>query len=221
MMISSRQLDGAGRAAITEQSDSDEARPTTYAALNDKRARMASYLQATTGARGRVAILGDDSVSYLAALLGAVRAGCVAVPLSPRQGPQVATIIDDAAPELVIADEACTHPLPPDWRCVVLGSDAPGPHPAGLPTPPNSVGAVQPGAEVRIVDGPTDHEGRLIVRTPASMSGYHNHDAAGDTLHDGWYDTRDVVRVEPDGFFRILGRADDMIICGGENIYPA
>ncbi len=95
-----------------------------------------------------------------------------------------------------------------------------GADPAGRPIPPGSVGALQKGVEARLVDGPSADAGRLLVRTPASMSGYFNNtEATTQRLSDGWYDTGDLVRVE-DGFFYIEGRADDMIICGGENIYP-
>jgi long-chain acyl-CoA synthetase len=96
-----------------------------------------------------------------------------------------------------------------------------GADPEGRPTPPGSVGSVQRGVEVRLVGGSSPGEGRLIVRTPSSMAGYHKNDGAtADKLHDGWYDTGDLVR-EVNGFYYILGRADDMIICGGENIYPS
>ena len=44
-----------------------------------------------------------------------------------------------------------------------------------------------------------------------------DHGEAGD---DGWYNTGDVMRRDADGFFFFVGRADDMFVCGGENIYP-
>ncbi len=97
-----------------------------------------------------------------------------------------------------------------------------GPHPQGLVMPAGSVGACQPGVEVRLVDGPSPSEGRLLVRTPASMSGYQGADAAtGSRPGEGWYDTGDLVRVDEDGFFFVAGRADDLINCGGEKVFPA
>jgi acyl-CoA synthetase (AMP-forming)/AMP-acid ligase II len=39
-------------------------------------------------------------------------------------------------------------------------------------------------------------------------------------LEDGWYKTGDVVRRDAQGFFYFVGRADDMFVCGGENVYP-
>jgi acyl-CoA synthetase (AMP-forming)/AMP-acid ligase II len=42
----------------------------------------------------------------------------------------------------------------------------------------------------------------------------------GAKLHDGWYDTGDVMRRDGSGFYYFTGRADDMFVCGGENVYP-
>jgi acyl-CoA synthetase (AMP-forming)/AMP-acid ligase II len=95
-----------------------------------------------------------------------------------------------------------------------------GPDPGGRLVPPGSVGTTQPGVEVRLVDGPTEREGRLLVRTPASMSGYHKQATDSVVTDDGFYDTGDLARVDDEGFFFILGRADDLIICGGEKVYP-
>jgi acyl-coenzyme A synthetase/AMP-(fatty) acid ligase len=39
-------------------------------------------------------------------------------------------------------------------------------------------------------------------------------------LRDGWYHSGDVMRRDPDGFYTFVGRADDMFVCSGENIYP-
>lgn len=95
-----------------------------------------------------------------------------------------------------------------------------GPHPQGLPRPPLALGYPYPGVEWKLVDG-SDREGKLLTRTPAVMRGYLNlPDINAERLNDGWYDTGDVVRQDEDGFFYFVGRADDMFVCGGENIYP-
>jgi acyl-CoA synthetase (AMP-forming)/AMP-acid ligase II len=53
------------------------------------------------------------------------------------------------------------------------------------------------------------------------MEGYANlPEATAKVLRDGWYWTGDVVRRDPDGFYFFVGRADDMFVCAGENIYP-
>ncbi len=95
-----------------------------------------------------------------------------------------------------------------------------GPHPGGKPRPPLSLGYPYPGAEWRLVGGTAD-EGVLHTRTPAVTEGYLNlPEVSAKRLKEGWYDSGDVVRRDADGFFHFLGRADDMFVCGGENIYP-
>lgn len=53
------------------------------------------------------------------------------------------------------------------------------------------------------------------------MPGYLNlPEATAEKLRDGWYSTGDVMRHDAEGFFYFVSRADDMFICGGENIFP-
>jgi long-chain acyl-CoA synthetase len=95
-----------------------------------------------------------------------------------------------------------------------------GPHPDGLPRPPLALGYPYPSVEWKLVGGDLD-EGVLHTRTPAVMRGYLNlPHVNAERLNDGWYNTGDVVRYDADGFFHFVGRADDMFVCGGENIYP-
>ncbi|OYY78186.1 MAG: hypothetical protein B7Y43_07165 [Sphingomonas sp. 28-62-20] len=95
-----------------------------------------------------------------------------------------------------------------------------GPHPQGLSRPLTSLGVPATGVEWRIAGG--DMEGVLKLRTPAVMSEYLNQPAlTADKLNDDWYDTGDIVRRDADGFFHFVGRADDMFVCGGENVFPA
>lgn len=96
-----------------------------------------------------------------------------------------------------------------------------GPHPDGRPMPPLALGVEAPGREVRLVDGPHENEGVLIIRNPAVMSGYLNlPDKTAQVLRDGWYYSGDVMRRDEQGFFYFVGRADDMLVCSGENVYP-
>lgn len=96
-----------------------------------------------------------------------------------------------------------------------------GPHPDGLPTPDLSIGHPLPGTEWRLVDGPNDREGVLWMRNPATMEGYLDQpQQSAARLRDGWYDSGDLMRRDEHGFFYFVGRADDMFVCGGENIYP-
>jgi long-chain acyl-CoA synthetase len=96
-----------------------------------------------------------------------------------------------------------------------------GPHPQGLPTPPLALGYPAPGTRWRLVDGPSPDEGVLALQTPALMKGYLNQpQLTAAKMRAGWYLTGDVMRRDADGFFYFVGRADDMFVCGGENIYP-
>jgi acyl-CoA synthetase (AMP-forming)/AMP-acid ligase II len=96
-----------------------------------------------------------------------------------------------------------------------------GDHPEGILRPELALGCPLPDCEVRLVDGPNRDEGLLHVKTPALMEGYHRlPEKTAERLRDGWYDTGDVMRRDENGFFYFVGRADDMFVCSGENIYP-
>jgi fatty-acyl-CoA synthase len=91
-----------------------------------------------------------------------------------------------------------------------------------------TVGQPLPGLEVRIVrpgtweDVPVGQPGELVVRGHGVMKGYYNKpkETAEVLSPDGWLRTGDLATQTPDGYFRITGRIKDMIIRGGENIYP-
>jgi len=99
-----------------------------------------------------------------------------------------------------------------------------GPHPRGLPQPPLSTGYPHPAVQLRLSrDGQSvSDEGVLEMKCPAVMTRYHNlPDATAKVITaDGYYRTGDVFRRDENGFFFFVGRADDMFVCGGENIYP-
>ncbi|MEE2663886.1 MAG: long-chain fatty acid--CoA ligase [Myxococcota bacterium] len=64
--------------------------------------------------------------------------------------------------------------------------------------------------------------GEVLVRGPHVMLGYWNRpEATAETIVDGWLHTGDVASVDADGFVYIQDRIKDMIISGGENVYPA
>jgi acyl-CoA synthetase (AMP-forming)/AMP-acid ligase II len=98
------------------------------------------------------------------------------------------------------------------------------PHPQGLPTPELALGVAHPRVQMRLVagDGRDADEGVLEMRCPALMNVYHNlPEATGKAITaDGFYRTGDVFRRDADGFYTFVGRADDMFVSGGENIYP-
>jgi long-chain acyl-CoA synthetase len=98
------------------------------------------------------------------------------------------------------------------------------PHPDGRPTPDLSVGVPHPEVELRLASGGDRNaaEGVLQMRCPALMNGYHNlpEATARAMTEEGFYVTGDVFRHDADGFHYFVGRADDMFVSGGENVYP-
>ena len=69
---------------------------------------------------------------------------------------------------------------------------------------------------------PSGESGEIALRGPSVMVGYLNRpDATAETVKDGWLHTGDVGRLDEEGFLYIVDRKKDMIIRGGENIYPA
>jgi O-succinylbenzoate-CoA ligase len=67
-----------------------------------------------------------------------------------------------------------------------------------------------------------DEKGEVLVRGPHVMTGYWNRpEATAETIIDGWLHTGDVATIDADGFVTIVDRTKDMIISGGENVYPA
>ena len=62
--------------------------------------------------------------------------------------------------------------------------------------------------------------GELWIRAPNVMYQYWN-DPANPAFQDGWFRSGDLARCDEDGFYWVVGRSKDMIISGGENIYPA
>jgi fatty-acyl-CoA synthase len=91
-----------------------------------------------------------------------------------------------------------------------------------------TVGRLIPGVEARIVAPgsleplPAGQQGELIARGHGIMKGYYNKPAetAAAITPDGWLHSGDLAVETPDGYYRITGRIKDMIIRGGENVYP-
>ena len=89
-----------------------------------------------------------------------------------------------------------------------------------------TVGPALPGQriEIRGEDGatlPAGEVGEVVIAGPTVMRGYLGKpEATAETLVDGWLRTGDVGRLDEDGYLTIVDRVKDMIIRGGENIYP-
>ena len=92
-----------------------------------------------------------------------------------------------------------------------------------------SAGRPYPWVELRIVDPesgeerPTGEVGELWTRSPQNMQGYWNNPEATRAVftEDGWFRTGDAGYVDSEGYVFLTDRLKDMIVSGGENIYPA
>jgi long-chain acyl-CoA synthetase len=102
------------------------------------------------------------------------------------------------------------------------------------PTGPNahrlrSCGVAGPGVELRLVDistgedVPTGEVGEIWIRSRQVMKGYWNQPEATEEAitEDGWFRSGDVGYLDADGYLYIHDRVKDMIVSGGENVYPA
>ncbi|WP_081069244.1 AMP-binding protein, partial [Burkholderia diffusa] len=89
-----------------------------------------------------------------------------------------------------------------------------------------TVGRIQPHLEVKIVDPngeivPVGATGELCTKGYSVMLGYWDDDAkTREVLVDGWMHTGDLATLDADGYCNIVGRLKDMVIRGGENVYP-
>jgi fatty-acyl-CoA synthase len=89
-----------------------------------------------------------------------------------------------------------------------------------------TVGQIQPHLEVRIVDAegntvPVGQKGELWTRGYSVMLGYWDDEArTRDAIVDGWMRTGDLATLDDAGYCNIVGRVKDMLIRGGENVYP-
>jgi acyl-CoA synthetase (AMP-forming)/AMP-acid ligase II len=94
---------------------------------------------------------------------------------------------------------------------------------------PESVGRPVVNVELKVVDEETGEEvepgevGQVCYKGPTRMEGYYNMPEKNAEVvdEDGWFHAGDLVRQDEEGFVYFVGRVDDMIISGGENIHPA
>ncbi|MCC7461084.1 MAG: AMP-binding protein [Gammaproteobacteria bacterium] len=91
---------------------------------------------------------------------------------------------------------------------------------------PGSAGAPALHCELQIIDGegrpvPVGVDGEILVRGRNLMCGYlNNPELTAAVLRDGWYHTGDYGHLDAGGFLYVVARQRDMIITGGENVYP-
>ncbi len=124
-----------------------------------------------------------------------------------------------ASPELIARARAAGVPLAPTYglteTCSQVATAPPGDLEPGLPP--------LPGVTLRI-DGATrpGDAGEILVRSETLMKGYWERpDATAEALRHGWLHTGDEGRIDERGRLHVLDRRSDLIVSGGENVYPA
>jgi len=99
-------------------------------------------------------------------------------------------------------------------------------NPVAGPRRPGTVGIAFPGQQIRIIDDAgtdvaTGVDGEVIIAGPNVMRGYLGRpDETARVVVEGWLHTGDIGHLDTDGYLTLVGRSKDMIIRGGENIYP-
>lgn len=129
-----------------------------------------------------------------------------------------------APPELVSEARALGFPVLPSYGLTETASQVATAQPGD---PPAWVGRPLLGTRIRITDGtgrplPVGREGEIRVQGPTVFAGYlHAPEATAAALEDGWLRTGDIGVVDAAGRLRVLERRADLVVSGGENVYPA
>jgi len=131
-----------------------------------------------------------------------------------------------AAPELLARALAAGYPVCPTYGLTEATSQV-----ATAPPPPRGASCAGPlrplpGTSVRIIaeglEAGRGEPGEIVVRGPTVMQGYlHDAAASARALREGWLYTGDVGYFDAAGGLQVLDRRDDLIVSGGENVYPA
>ncbi|MDJ1136342.1 class I adenylate-forming enzyme family protein [Streptomyces iconiensis] len=93
---------------------------------------------------------------------------------------------------------------------------SPADHASGVPERLGSAGRAVGGVELRLVGE------EIVVRCDTVMAGYWNRpELTAEAVHDGWFRTGDLARVDADGYVHLTGRSSELIVTGGFNVQPA
>lgn len=157
-----------------------------------------------------------DHPDFAAADLSALRTGIMAG--SPCPIEVMKRVVDKMHMKEVTIAYGMTETSPVSFQS---GTDDP------LERRVSTVGRIQPHCEVKIVDNegrivPRGTPGELCTRGYSVMLGYWNDEAKTREAIDaaGWMHTGDIAVIDDEGYCNIVGRIKDMVIRGGENIYP-
>ncbi|MGE0479976.1 MAG: class I adenylate-forming enzyme family protein [Phycisphaerae bacterium] len=182
-------------------------RYSPVAVVDTIREKQVSIFMAVASMYGPIAALKSAPADALRSIKIAVSGG---EPLSMR----VADAIEQRFGVTLLEGYGLTETSP------VVSMNMPWAHKRG------SVGKPLPGVRVWALDdqgreAAAGVDGELVVQGHCVMSGYHNKpDATAAAIRDGVFRTGDIGHVDADGFVFITGRKKEMMIIGGENVYP-
>ena len=131
-----------------------------------------------------------------------------------------------ATPELLQTALEAGVPVSPSYGMTETATQAATALPADVRQKPGSVGRPLLFTELRIADTdgcplPAGEIGEILVRGPQVTTAYYRNTAAtAAALREGWLHTGDMGRLDGDGDLYVLQRRTDLIVSGGENIYP-
>jgi acyl-CoA synthetase (AMP-forming)/AMP-acid ligase II len=222
------------------------ARALTYGELDERSNRLARALvESGAGPGVRVAYLDRSAPEVIELLFAASKIGAVLVPLNWRLAvAELARIVADARAPVLVAGGAFAETAAAlrTFRCDLFGiygltettgaavqldaddHDPGGPREHLL----RAAGRPYPWVDLRIVDPATGADraqgevGEVWLRAPNVMAGYFERPAetAAALTADGWLRTGDGGYVDAEGYLFVTDRIKDMIVSGGENVYP-
>ena len=131
-----------------------------------------------------------------------------------------------ASPELLTRALAAGYPVCPTYglteSCSQVATAAPPPVGAACALPMLPLQGTELRIDIDGRDAPLGTPGEIVVRGPTVMQGYlHDPQATARALRAGWLYTGDIGCLDAEGGLRVFDRRDDLIVSGGENVYPA
>jgi len=129
---------------------------------------------------------------------------------------------ESTPPESIGAARRLGLPVMPTYGTTETASGVTALEPADADRQPGSAGRPLPGVELRIDAGKIGEVGEIEVRGGMVFAGYDGQaEATASVLADGWLRTGDLGSLDAEGFLTVADRRDDLIVSGGENVYPA
>jgi O-succinylbenzoic acid--CoA ligase len=173
-----------------------------------------------TFARARSHGIAVSHVSMVAAQL----AGLLEAGVAPPRELRAVILGGGPIPESLVSPAAAAGwPVVPSYGLTETASGCVAVPVGEAAARPWSAGRPMPGVELRIDAPGSGGTGEILVRGPMVFSGYEGDDAltAAALDRDGWLHTGDLGSVDGEGWLRVAGRRDELIISGGENVAPA